>query len=372
MAVDRSSTLGGQPIVFRVDASIEIGSGHVMRCLTLAEELRRNNRECIFICRALSGNLGNLITQKGFALYVLSAPTHQSSDVLFDELSHASWLGVSWRTDATETREILASLNAKWLVVDHYALDARWEQEVASTVERIMVIDDLADRTHKCDVLLDQNLGRQKADYALRVPETCQLLIGPMYALLRPEFALQREISLGRRRAHTSLKNILINLGGVDKDNITGQVLQALKVCHLPANCKITVIMGATAPWLDNVNVHASVLPWQTEVIVNVPNMSHYMAEADLAIGAAGSTSWERCCLGLPSIVFELAANQKEIMTALNEAKAVVGFCMPIDACSLDETLNTMATSHGLLRDMSESAAEICDGKGAYRVEKYI
>ncbi|MGM0826326.1 MAG: UDP-2,4-diacetamido-2,4,6-trideoxy-beta-L-altropyranose hydrolase [Pseudomonadota bacterium] len=370
--VESLSTQKIRRVVFRVDASIEIGSGHVMRCLTLAKELRRNGYECIFICRDLPGHLGDGITQKGFTLHLLSAPTHLERETLASELPHAHWLGVSWQTDARDTSDILATFNTDWLVVDHYALDARWERQVASTVGKVMVIDDLADREHECSVLLDQNLGRETYHYTSLVPESCCLLVGPMYALLRPEFALQRGLSLERRREQSEIKCLLVNLGGVDKDNITGQVLEALKFCDLPHGCEINVIMGATAPWLDDVNIRACELPWPTKIAVNVSNMAQYMSEADLAIGAAGSTSWERCCMGLPSIVVELAVNQKEILMALNKSSAVISFDMPLDTCLFKNTLKMLNESNGYLKKISDNAAEICDGKGVNRVAGYI
>ena len=185
-----------------------------------------------------------------------------------------------------------------------------------------MVIDDLADRPHHCDLLLDQNLGRQTQDYANLVPAQCKLLIGPQYALLRPEFAALRAYSLQRRQQPT-LKNILITMGGVDLPNATEQVLQALKGCALPQDCCISVIMGLQAPWSEQVRTQAQDMPWPTEVMVNISDMAQRMADSDLAIGAAGSTSWERCCLGLPTLMVVLADNQQTGAKALEAAQAV-------------------------------------------------
>src|SRR5690606_35975420 len=187
-----------------------------------------------------------------------------------------------------------------WLIVDHYALDARWESQQKDFCGRLAVIDDLASRPHSCDLLLDQNLGRRMQDYSHLVADNCELLIGPDYALLRPEFISARKHSLERREKPV-LRNLLISMGGVDKDNVTSHVLEALKPCLLPNDTRISVVMGANAPWAGLVQQQAAMMPWCTEVVFNVDNMAQRMAESDFAIGAAGSTSWERCCLGLPA-----------------------------------------------------------------------
>lgn len=206
-------------IVFRTDASIQIGTGHVMRCLTLADELTRQGHECRFICREHPGHLGCLVNSKGYDLTLLPPPSDQPLQQTNSETDdYELWLGAPWQEDARQTLDAISSLNPDWLVVDHYALDAHWERTLSSTVDKIMVIDDLANRPHECTLLLDQNLGRIASDYDELLPTTCQRLIGPRYALLRPEFAALREQSL-KRRGKPELKRILISLGGVDRTN---------------------------------------------------------------------------------------------------------------------------------------------------------
>ena len=204
-----------QNIVFRVDASLEIGTGHLMRCLTLADSFREQGAVCRFISRAHDGNLVELTRQRGyetFALPVGDSFVAPKEDV---QPAHASWLGADWSTDAQQTLHVLDGFEIDWLVVDHYALDARWERDVASACARIMVIDDLADRMHDCAVLLDQNLGRIASDYAGLLPSGCKVLVGVKYALLRSEFASMRACSLTRRR-QAKLDVILVTMGGVD------------------------------------------------------------------------------------------------------------------------------------------------------------
>ena len=357
-------------VVFRADASLQIGSGHVMRCLTLAEVLRARGDECCFICREHPGHLLEVIRQRGFAVTALpaAAPDHQPGvEPGGTRPAHSAWLGCDWLKDAQQTAEVLSRLEPDWLIVDHYALDRRWETVVQPHYWRLLVIDDLADRPHVCDLLLDQNLGREACDYAGLVPEHCSVLAGPKYALLRPEFAVLREYSL-ERRLRPRLRNILITMGGVDQPNATGQVLDALKGCPLPDDCHISVVMGLQAPWLEQVRVTAAEMPWSTEVAVNISNMAQRMADCDLAIGAAGSTSWERCCLGVPTLMVVLAENQWPGAKALQRAQAarLVGEVSDLGA-QLPVQLSALLTGHAL-GCMGSMAAQITDGLGVTQV----
>jgi UDP-2,4-diacetamido-2,4,6-trideoxy-beta-L-altropyranose hydrolase len=347
-------------IVFRVDASLQIGTGHVMRCLTLADALRAQGADCQFICREHAGHLTAQIRRKGYATHALRAPVEGGPLAIPSAplLAHAQWLGTTQQQDAEECAPILAELHPDWLIVDHYALDTRWETALRPHYRKLMAIDDLADRPHQCDLLLDQTFGRTVENYRPWVPAPCTVLCGSNYALLRPEFAELRTYSL-RRRAKPKLRHLLISMGGVDKDNSTAQVLKALESSDLPADCRISVVMGATAPWLADVRRQAVRMPWPVEVRVNVVDMAHLMADSDLAIGAAGSTAWERCCLGLPSIMRVLADNQRFIAEQLHEA----GAAMVLDQASFCSRIESLP-----LAQMSVSAARIVDGLGAARV----
>jgi len=194
--------IAAQEIVFRTDAALQIGTGHVMRCLTLAEALAERGAHCRFVCREHSGNLMELIRDRGFDAIGLPVEsgrlaTEASSDEPIG--AHATWLGADWAVDAEQACAALGDMDADWLIVDHYALDVRWERSLRSRCRRLMVIDDLADRIHDCDLLLDQNLGREPRDYAGLVPDCSAILVGPRFALLRPEFAALRDYSLNRR-----------------------------------------------------------------------------------------------------------------------------------------------------------------------------
>jgi UDP-2,4-diacetamido-2,4,6-trideoxy-beta-L-altropyranose hydrolase len=377
-------------VAFRTDASLLIGSGHVMRCLTLADALKAQGAQCHFISRQHPGHMLEVIRQRGYKVNRLVAPIQRVQAAIKSiaiseqnqqenkprnpqqEPAHTVWLGSSWQTDGQETATVLASLQPDWLVVDHYALDHRWEAVLQPHCRKLMVIDDLADRPHSCDLLLDQNLGRLPVHYAGLVPVYCQVLTGPHYALLRPEFAALRPYSLKRRQVQPALRQLLITMGGVDQRNATGQVLQALKACALPVDCRITVVMGLTAPWLQNVQELAAQMPWPTEVVVNVNDMAQRMADSDLAIGAAGSSSWERCCLGLPTLMITLAENQQPGAHALGAAKAArwigaeldIASRLPVGILALTDTKTRM--------QMGIAAGEITDGCGADKVLQTI
>jgi len=363
-------------VAFRADASLQIGTGHVMRCLTLADTLAARGAECVFICRAHPGNLLDLIRSKGHtahALPIQPAPVEASLFAIqaADDAkhpAHSHWLGATQSEDAAACATILAELQPDWLIVDHYALDARWEESLKPYCRKLMVIDDLADRPHACDLLLDQTFGRQPEDYRAWVPADCQLLCGSQYALLRPEFAALRPYSL-QRRTEPQLRHLLITMGGVDKGNATGQVLAALRDSPLPVDCRITVVMGTTAPWLAEVERLAQNMPWPTQVRVGVSDMAQLMADSDLAIGAAGATTWERCCLGLPTIMLVLADNQRLVAQGLEQGQAARILKQPQDIAScLPGLLRELIEQPMFLQNMSQSAARIVDGQGTATV----
>lgn len=365
--------------MFRADASLQIGTGHVMRCLTLADALAPHGADCQFICRAHEGNLIEFIRGKGYVAHALPivheasvASTAPGPAASAPDLAHAHWLGATQAQDAEACAPILAAQRPDWLIVDHYALDARWERALAPHYRKLMVIDDLADRPHACNLLLDQTFGRDAADYHPLVPADCCLLCGSQYALLRPEFAALRPYSL-QRRAPPVLRELLITMGGVDKDNATGKVLQALRACPLPADCRITVVMGATAPWLEEVCTQAQEMPWPTRVLVGVSDMARLMADSDLAIGAAGATSWERCCLGLPTAMIVLAENQQHAARLLEQANAVRMLDLtPNLQNRLAELINEIVTTETCLAQLRDSASTVTDGKGCERVEDWL
>jgi UDP-2,4-diacetamido-2,4,6-trideoxy-beta-L-altropyranose hydrolase len=353
---------------FRADASARIGAGHLMRCLTLADRLRLLGHASHFLTRNPPPHLQATIAARGHGLLLLPAAAPGESVPPDPQAPpHADWLDGSWEDDARACRAALAPLGADWLVVDHYALDARWEAALEPVGARLLVIDDLADRPHRAAALLDVNAGRRAEDYDRWLPAGSQRLIGPRYALLRPEFAEARAASLERRR-QPALRHILVTMGGVDLPDATSAALAGLQAATLPADASVTVVMGRGAPWLDAVRAQAAALRWPAEVLVDVPDMAAQMQRADLAIGAAGGTAWERCCLGLPAVVVVLAENQRPGARALAAAGAAQ-LVERVDelARRLPECLAAWSSPAALAR-AGQCAADLVDGQGAARV----
>jgi UDP-2,4-diacetamido-2,4,6-trideoxy-beta-L-altropyranose hydrolase len=341
-----------------------------MRCLTLADAMRERGARCLFICRPHYGHLLGLIAERGHdtrSLPELTTPEPQEAN----NSMHSSWLGTDWRNDAEDCLRVLDAVSMDWLIVDHYAIDKRWEQAMHPSYKRLMVIDDRADREHACNLLLDQNLGRKAEDYAGLLESPCTKLIGPHYALLRPEFAQLREHSL-TRRSKPQLQRLLITLGGVDKDNATGRVLDALNMCDLPRDLKITVVMGAQAPWRQQVQLQIAHMQCPTEVLIGVKDMAQLMSDSDLCIGAAGSTSWERCCLGLPSILLVLADNQQPSATALHDFGAALSIQNMSQIQSILNSQIFAKPNNSKLRNMSANAAKITGGNGTKMVSEIL
>lgn len=359
-------------IAFRCDASAVIGSGHVMRCLTLAKALVDRGARCSFLCRDLPGHMMGRIAAEGHGVHNLRAPQVQGDGHTADG-DYAAWLGVSTDADAIECRAIFDTIRPDRVVVDHYALDAVWEGAACQGIP-VMAIDDLANRPHRCDILLDQNLGRQASDYDRLVPEGAQRFIGPANALLRPEFAATRAGSLARRAGLAAPMHMMIFMGGMDRDNSTGALLDTLAQHAWPDGFRLTVVMGRSAPHLEAVKTRAQSMPVPTDVRVNVRDMASLLAQTDLAIGAAGGSAWERCCLGVPTLLLTLADNQRPAARALKAQGAALLVGDLRDHGWRDSLVTGFErlSVPGSLQGMSEAAAGITDGTGAERVAENI
>lgn len=351
---------------FRVDASLRIGNGHMMRCIALAQTLRAHGAQCEFICRVHPGDLIEMARTRGFVVHPLTAvppDTHTGGG-----------LGCDWPQDAAHTQAALGGAERfDWLIVDHYGIDHGWESVLHAQGLRLMAIDDLADRRHACDLLLDQNLGRSAADYAGLVPDTCTILAGPTFALLDPTFAERRPRSLARRSAG-DLTQLLVSMGGVDAANATGRVLSALAGNACASCWHVNVVMGPHAPMLGAVRRQAQRMPIPTALHVGIgfADMADLMAASDLAIGGAGGTAWERCCLGLPTLLVVLAENQRAGAQALEHAAAatLIGDVDDI-AARLPAALTAMMQPAALV-NMSAAASAVADGLGAIRVAQRL
>lgn len=351
-------------VAFRADAGLVIGSGHVMRCLTLADELTANGSTCSFVCREHPGNMIEHIISRGYRVDALPL-----SEATVMQGNYSDWIGDDWSRDAQATRQALHRNEADLLVIDHYGLGERWERATLSA-SRIVVVDDLASRTHECALLLDQTLGRTAEDYAKLVPASATLLCGSRYALLRPQFAQTRASSIFRR-AGRPLTRILVSMGGMDQSNVTGAILEILNAIDFDVGISIDIVAGAQSPWVNEWHEQAGKSRHSVRVQVGLADMAGLLAETDLAIGAAGSSSWERCCLGVPTIMTTLADNQTTISRALEQSGAATSIGSPQDPLfrvRLEDAIHSLYGSPGKLERMSRAAAQLVDGAGAQRV----
>lgn len=349
-------------IAFRVDASSQIGTGHFMRCLTLADELKKRRAYIRFISRALPEYLQDMLAAKGHEVMLLQSRTGETSN---DGLLHSHWLGTSQHADAQATIRALAGQFWDWLVVDHYALDVRWEAKLRQTAKNILIIDDLADRDHDCDMLLDQNYYRDmNSRYSGKVPQHCKLLLGPGYALLRDEFRRLHEQVTPRTGP---IKRILIFFGGMDVDNFTSRAIEALAITGNP-DLHVDVVIGLQHPC--GAQIESACTQHAFTCHVQTSRMAELMAGADLAIGAGGSASWERCCLGLPALLVSLADNQIAIAKALDSSGACIYLGTPevASVAIIRKGVIDLLHNQKQFASLSKKSYSLVDGHGADNV----
>ena len=331
--------------IFRTDGSVHLGSGHIMRCLALADALKQSGGEVQFICRARSGDLHNLVRKRGYKVVLLPPLPLGTQNI---------------DLDASQTISCLQGSRPRWLIVDHYDLTKVWVDSVRVYTEKIMIIDDLAQNSFYCDALLNQNYGYTKSDYADKVPAECALFLGTQYALLRPEFANLRSQAIEKRKACQSTKQVLLSVGGMDPYNLIGRILDALS--HIrDFNAEINIAISSQSPNVITIMEQIKNLPFSAKLMLDAENMAQLMLDADYAIGAAGSSSWERCCLALPSIILAVADNQDRVAQVLVDKKAARLIQTPAEiSARIDWGDNYLI--------YAKNAAAICDGQGVNRV----
>lgn len=358
-------------VVMRVDSSQEIGTGHVMRCLALAKKLEQRQHNILFVCKRHPGHLFDLIARYGFSQVLLDiAP----SDCI-KRLPHAHWVGGCQKDDAKQSIMAIQSHFAEkpdWIIVDHYGLDSAWHKVVKQDFaqEKIMVIDDLVDREHCCDLFLDQTYGRSEEAYSHLLPQGSKQLLGSKFALLRDEFLFDdRKILQHRKnRIKSGLGRILIMMGGTDNMNKSPSVVKA--IANSSSIEKITVVLGETAAWKDEVAQLCQDVDCAS-LIVGSDEISQLLLEHDICIGAAGSSAWERCALGLPTLIMALFDNQKVIAHNLVAAGACLYLQADFDAENLNLLLNDIFDQENYLA-MVVSGLKVCDGRGAERTAEIL
>jgi UDP-2,4-diacetamido-2,4,6-trideoxy-beta-L-altropyranose hydrolase len=335
-------------ISIRVDASVAIGSGHVMRCLTLAGLLRGDGHSVGFICLTTKGNLIDMILERGYCVRVLKYGGNDTREV--SEVFNSD-------ADAEGTCGLLAADGYKtdMMIVDHYSIDYMWESRIAPYSRRIMVIDDLANRRHYCHLLLDQNFLSNADSYKNLVPDFSRILVGTQYVLLKKEFFEFRK-SLKPRDG--VVKNILVFFGGTDPTHETLKVLDHLE--QREYEFSVTVVTGASNAMSQVIQERCVGLP-RVEFCCQTSNMADLMLHADLCIGAVGATAWERCCLGLPSLTVVVADNQKKVAMALHDlgATVVLGDFATVTPAVIGTHLDWALSNPAELRRMSDIALTV-------------
>lgn len=336
-----------------------------MRCLTLANTLSQRGAITHFISRHMPQHLLQLLTRQGHIF--LALPPHDD-ECFKGDLKHSAWLGVTQELDARDCLTALKGKSWDWLVVDHYALDWRWEFILRSMVDKLLVIDDLADRQHDCDLLLDQNLYHDMPErYTGKVPASCQLLLGPRFALLRDEFRHMRKHLTSR---HEAVQRILVFFGGIDAHDFTSKALIALADIIRP-DMEVDVVVGAQHSQLASIEALCKSRRYHCHV--QTSQMAELMAAADLAIGAGGMTIWERCCLGLPTLAVSTADNQ-----FLQLADAATQGLVYVPEVTADIQATFVRHTVALLENMalrkliSAAGMAAVDGHGAQRVATYM
>lgn len=342
--------------LIRVDASLTMGSGHVMRCLSLATTLRELGHDVRFVCRQHQGHLAVLLANQDYRVDLL--PLGNTDGYAL----YASWVGASVEQDAQRTLALMDE-DYDWVIVDHYGLDHRWQQIVRSKAKRIFVIDDLANRTHDCDLLLDQNLyHNQNTRYQGLVPASAQLLLGPRYALLRREFSQKR---LGIQPRTGVVRRVLVFFGGMDADNYTMQAIQALAALSIKID--VDVVIGGQHPYRVDIEARCTQHGYQCHV--QTTQMATLMARADLAIGAGGSASWERCCMGLPALAISVADNQRQLVADAATAGLLYA---PNNIANLSLHIQALLENTALRQLIAMNGWQTVDGRGIERVVRYL
>ena len=355
-------------VIFRADSSTIMGSGHLMRCLTLAKLMRGcGNVDIFFICRDLEGNIASVVSDNDFNLIMLSNAEHNSN------LSgYEAWLTVSQEQDADETIDAVGSISSErhvdYVIVDSYAIDEIWEKKLRPYTKKIFVIDDLANRKHDCDFLLDQTYGIENANkYCGLVPSHCVQFLGTSYSLLKLEYRkLRNEIHLLRQ----GIKYVLVFFGGSDDTGETVKFLEALRRNRFEQYHFIVIIGGGNqkkniirtyCDEIDNVEFHCQ-----------VDNMEYYISICDLAFASAGVNTWERCVLGLPSFITVTSDNQREIAAKMREQNAAVILGDFEDVNSEDYSKALCRIDKIDIASLSKNAARLMENNGIDELLKVI
>ena len=358
-------------ICFRVDSGWAIGTGHLMRCLSLADTFKKRGFDCVFLCRDHEGNAAGLVVAQGHQFRLLGPATGA------DSKDQATWIGCDMMQDAAETAaaisDICGEAGAQVLFVDHYGISARWEQALRTSCRRLAVLDDLNDRPHDCDLLVDQNLGKTANCYDGLVPRHAIVLAGAGFAPIRPEFAQERPQSLALRSRGELKRRVFVAYGGMDADNSSALTIAAIEQLRRRpefADIAADVVISSRAPHVDVLRrIIADVGP-HIRLHVDTPDVARLMSHAVVSCGGGGVTALERCVVGLPTIMLIQADNQQQMGDSIEGSGAghVIGHSSSATVEDIRDALGALLADLHTLSKMSTAAAALCDGHGLKRI----
>ncbi|HYI49022.1 MAG TPA: UDP-2,4-diacetamido-2,4,6-trideoxy-beta-L-altropyranose hydrolase [Allosphingosinicella sp.] len=347
----------------RVDASAEMGTGHVRRCLTLATSLRELGADCVFVTRDLGVDVDSLVRAAGLQTVKLQAPRGGFAPGA-DDPAHASWAHIGWRQDADETVAALAADPPAVLLVDQYAFDARWHDRVrAGLGSRLSAIDDLGDRPLAVDLIVDPTLDADhRAKHRLSEPFAPIILGGPDYAILGSAYRHRGPFPVRR-----NVESVGIFMGGSDVDNASSLAWQAVRTVLGPA-APIEIATTRVNPRLAELLKLKDRDP-NAKLLIDAPDLASFFARHDLQIGAGGGATWERCYIGVPTVLVAFADNHLFVAQPLHRA-GIVLFCEEggRDAAALAKDLASLAADQPRRAAMSEQARALVDGGGIARI----
>lgn len=357
-------------VVFRVDSSARIGLGHLTRCLALARALQESGCSITFICQNEAGNVNHFIEESGFDLVQINTSAERGN------ASGDRYASFDWFNDATLFLSNTIEFRPDWIIIDHYSIGFDWQVFVGRKLpeSRIMVIDDVPNRRHNCNLILDQTFERNADAYTHLVPKDCKVICGSKYMLLRSEFALNSFCSF-EKRLNRPIYSLLITMGGTDIANVTTRILDIVEKSSFPVSYPIRILLGPTAPWLNEIRSKIAISRRNIELHINPPDLVALLEQSDLAIGAAGSSAWERCCLGLPTILVTVADNQRAIAESLHRFGAAIAVGDPHDAgfnFALSSAISKMLNDAAALNLLKLRASAVTDGHGAARVAQLL
>ncbi len=346
-------------VAIRVDASAQIGTGHVKRSLSLAEALRKLGAEVRFVTRALGVDSVGMIAGAGFERTVLLAPPG-SVFTPDPAVPHSAWAEVSLDRDIDGTCEALADFAPDWVVLDSYAFDARWHEAVRGKLGcKIAQIDDLADRTLACDLVIDHTFAPDhRAKYAEVLPSSARLLGGPRYGLLGAAYADAPCYAF-----HEDVRSVGVFMGGVDAGGHSLGVLDALDSIGFEG--AVEVVATSANPHLGDLRERVAGRPG-TKLSLDLPDLAAFFARHDLQVGAGGGASWERCCIGVPTLLVVVAPNQMSVAPLLAEA-GIAAFAPDPSPETLAGKLKTLIDDAPARRKLAAKSRELVDGLGATR-----